>query len=238
MSSPSSDQGRQVPPERDSLPKGKTGIGVYLQGTTVAGLLPASPASAGGLVKGDKIFKVDGESVDTNSVSGALCGSEGSVAVVEVRRSKSQSPSPDKSAGPLGALQTLWDDSTISYENVVLRIPRSPLSPPPGDVSVAPEAQRAALQEGNGMFSASCPTLPVSSGAAQPEDPSPLGLPKCRQSSPTRDESGQAQVENQFSDFPAPCKIAPGAEEFSALPPKPNTNERDAFVIRSSLCLV
>ena len=233
MSSPLSDnQGRQIPPERESLPNGKTGIGVYLQGTTVAGLLPASPASAGGLVKGDKIFKVDGESVDTKSVSGALCGSEGSVAVVEVRRSKSQSPSPDKSAGPLGALQTLWDDSTISYENVVLRIPRSPLTPPPGDVGVA--HGRAALQESGGIFSASCPTLPVSSVAAQPEDPSP-GSPKWRRCSPTRDASGQAQVENRSSDFPAPCKIAPAVEEFSASPPKSNTNERDAFVIRSSL---
>jgi hypothetical protein len=124
LSSPSSLE--SPGPERDS---GKVGIGVYLSGTTVAGLLPDSPASSGGLLKGDKIFKVDGESVDSKSVSGALNGSHGSVAVVEVRRSKSLSPGPE--IGPISALQTLWDDSTASFENIVLRIPRSPLSPPP-----------------------------------------------------------------------------------------------------------
>lgn len=125
-------QGHEASEDR-SVPQNRVGIGVYLQGTTVADLLPSSPASAGGLVKGDKIFKVDGEPVDTKSVTEALCGSHGSVAVLEVRRSRGQSLSPEKSAGPLDALQTLWDDSTASYENVVLRIPRSPLSPTMGD---------------------------------------------------------------------------------------------------------
>jgi hypothetical protein len=56
-----------------------------------------------------------------------------------------------------------------------------------GAIDVAAHG-RAALQGGGGIFSTSCPTLPVSSVAAQPEERSPLGSPKRRRCSPTRHE--------------------------------------------------